>query len=109
MNKSRQERIEEPEGRHSHPYAVHHQCADKVLHDDATATASNPQSFDQLRKITSNQDHIRALPSYISSRSHGDTDIGLHEGWSVIDSVADHRDVTTLATQLSHPLCFLLW
>ncbi len=98
MNKSGQKRIEKTERRHSHSHAVHYQRAHKVLHNDAAAASSNPQSFDQFRQIASNQDHIRALPSYISSRSHGDTDISLHEGWSVIDSVADHCDITTLAT-----------
>ncbi len=54
-------------------------------------------------KITS-----AALAGDVSSRSHGDSNIGLHQGGSVVDSVTDHGDIAPFAAQLGHPLCFLL-
>src|SRR5271157_4549788 len=108
MNKGGQEWIQEPERCHSHSHAVHGESTHKILHDYSATAASNSQSLDQLREIASNQDHIGALPSHIRSRSHGDADIGLYQGWSVVDAVTDHGDIAPFAPQLSHPLCLLL-
>lgn len=65
MDKSGQERIEEPERCHCHSHAVHHERPHKVLHDDPATATSNAQSLDQFCEIASNQDHIRTLVSDI--------------------------------------------
>jgi len=107
MNKRGQERIEKTECCHSHTHAVHDQRAHKILHDDPSAASRDPQSFDQLREIASNQNHVRTFSGHIRSRSHGDADIGLDQRWSVVDSITDHGNISPFAAQPGHPLRFL--
>jgi hypothetical protein len=77
VNEGRQQRIEKAEGRHSDSYAVHDQRTHEVLDDDPSTASRSPQRLDEFREVASNQDHIRALPSHVSSRTHSDANIGL--------------------------------
>src|ERR1700730_1243704 len=109
VNEGRQERVEKTERSHADSYAVHDQRADKVLHDDPATKSCDAQGIHKLGKIASDQNHIRALPSDISSGTHSNSDVGLYQGRSVVDTISDHCDFSTFAAQLADPLRFLLW
>ncbi len=75
--------------------AVNDQRSDKVLHDRAMAASGDRQSFDKLREIIANENHVCAFSCNIRTSTHRYSDSSLHESGSVIDSVTYHNDLVT--------------
>jgi hypothetical protein len=69
----------------------------------------NPQCLDQLNEIAANQDDIGALLRNVRSRLHGDSNIGIYKGRSVVNAVADHRNLAILSAKLADPFGLLVW
>jgi hypothetical protein len=94
--------------RNGYTDAVYHKSTDEVLHDNGATTTGDAQGVNEFGEITSNEDDICALFRHIGARAHRDSDTCLDQGRRVIDSIANHRDVTVLCSQFASPFCFLL-
>ena len=67
MNKGSQQGIEESKGGKSHADGIHNQGSNKVLHDNAPATARHTQRLDKFSQVASNQNDIPALSGDVSA------------------------------------------
>src|SRR5262249_31956919 len=78
-----------------------------ILHHLAVAPAADLAGNGKGVKAVRQDDDVCRLDCDISTASHGDPNIGLHERWRVVDAVADHRD-PAIALQPPHDSRFVL-
>src|SRR6202007_11614 len=93
VDESGQKRIQKSKSGQAHADAVNDQRTDKILHDRAAAAPCDGESFDKLREIIADENHVCTLPRNVRTSTHGDSDSSLHKGRSVIDPVTHHHDV----------------
>ncbi len=107
MNKGGEQRVEETEGGEADADAVDDKSADEILQDGATATAGGVEGVDELGEIAANKDNVGAFSGHVGARAHGDPDGGLHQGGSIVDTVANHGDFVAFLGELLHVLQFI--
>src|SRR5258707_1161128 len=78
----------------------------EVKHDDAIASLGDAKYLSKTRKIARHQRNIRRFKGNIRPRAHRYSYRRCRQCWSVIDSVANHRDFATLPEKLPDWLSF---
>ena len=107
MDECCKQRVEQAERRQSNANAIDSQSAAKILHDDATASTGNPDRVHQSEQIVSDQHNVGALACDFGARSHRDADRCLHECWRVVNAIAHHGNLFSIADELLND-CVLL-
>ncbi|HUM13915.1 MAG TPA: hypothetical protein VLT82_23405 [Myxococcaceae bacterium] len=108
MDERREQRIQPVQGGKCHAGAVHAEGSPEILEDDSAASAGNPDGLHQDLRIVPKEEHASALPGNFGPTAHGDSDVCLREGRSVVDAVTHHGDAVPLGAKLSHALELLL-
>src|ERR1043165_7851580 len=64
---------------------------------------SDLDDVEQLRWVGIKIDHVTGFTGSLRAGVHGNTDVGLREGWGVIRAIASHGNQMTLRLLLAYP------
>ena len=77
------------------PAALYLEREPEVLADAAHRRAGQGDGGYHPVELAAHQRDIRGLDGHVGAGADGDADIGLGQGWGVVDPVIDHGDLST--------------
>ena len=98
-----------PAGRRKgHTDPVKRKSQGEILNGFSKASPADFVSVHKSAQALTDKNHVRGLDGDVRSRPNGDSHVGLHESWGVVNAVPNHRNAHPAALKLAHSGGFVL-